>query len=63
MLDPQVVMNLLPEIGVCVDLTMLGRCVAKRFMGGADRLSSLLFGERAFVLRLTNFINAFLFRG
>ena len=34
MLDPQVVVNLLPEIGVCVDLTMLGRCSGETFVGG-----------------------------
>jgi hypothetical protein len=34
MLNPKVVVNLLPEVGVGVDLTMLDRCSGETFVGG-----------------------------
>jgi hypothetical protein len=35
MLDPEIVVNLLPELGVGVDLMRRGRWPGERFMGGA----------------------------
>jgi len=38
MLDPEVVVNLLPELRVRVDVMRRGRWLVERFMGGAGRL-------------------------
>jgi hypothetical protein len=38
MLDPEVVVNLLPELDVSVDLVRHGRWLIQRFMGDARRL-------------------------
>jgi hypothetical protein len=35
MLNPEVVVNLLPKLDVSVDLMRLGRWLVERFMGGA----------------------------
>jgi hypothetical protein len=35
MLDPQIVVNLLPKLGVCVDFVMHGHWLGKRFNCGA----------------------------
>ena len=37
MLDPQIVVNLLPKLGVGVDFVMHGRWLGKRFNCGAER--------------------------
>jgi len=37
MLDPQIVVNLLPKLGVGVDLVMHGHWLGKRFNCGAGR--------------------------
>src|SRR4029077_16067647 len=38
-LNPKVVMNLLPELRVCVDLMMQGRWLGERFMCGTGRFA------------------------
>jgi hypothetical protein len=38
MLDPQIVVNLLLELGVSVDLVIHGHCPFERFKSGAGRL-------------------------
>jgi hypothetical protein len=38
MLDPEVVVNLLPELDVSVDFVRHGHTLFHRFMGGAGRL-------------------------
>jgi hypothetical protein len=40
MLDPQVVVNLLPKLGIGVDLARGGRCGGQRFTARAGRLRS-----------------------
>jgi hypothetical protein len=37
MLDPQIVVNLLPKLGVGVDFVMHGHWLGKRFNCGAER--------------------------
>ena len=44
MLDPQVVVNLLPELGVSMDLVKHGNWLGERFKCGAGRFPQTLGG-------------------
>jgi hypothetical protein len=47
MLDPQVVVNLLPELGVGVDLVRHGHWLGEKFKCRAGRFVTCLVGECA----------------
>src|SRR5262249_61295229 len=55
MLDPQVVVNLLPELGVGVDLMMRGRCRGETFVGGTGWSVQLASSASAFRSKTNEF--------
>ena len=47
MLNPQVIMNLLPELRIGVDLTGRSRCLGERFIAGAELFLQLALSASA----------------
>jgi len=61
MLNPQVIMNLLPELRIGVDLTGRNRWVGKRFMADAELFPQLALSVSAFHFETNEFHNGVLF--
>src|SRR5215831_2315192 len=57
MLNPQVIMNLLPELRIGVDLTGRSRWVGKRFMADAEFFLQLALSVSAFRSETNEFHN------
>jgi len=57
MLNPQVIMNLLPELRIGVDLTGRNRWVGKRFMADAELFPQLALSMSAFHSETNEFHN------
>ena len=57
MLNPQVIMNLLPELRIGVDLTGRSRWVGKRFMPDAELFLQLALSVSAFRSETNEFHN------